>query len=104
MTENRRLFIDQNRLNAEKGDNEDLIITSSESHYLFRVMRMRIGDFITIIDGKGHLWKAKIETEKVVRLTTGFESPLLTETREKALICLAVAIPKKGFDNVLQMC
>ncbi len=103
MNEMRRLLVDQNRLRNEIGLDRILVLNSEEYHYLHRVMRMRLGGLITIIDGKGNLWHANIEEKRKIRLTTSFVNPLQKELRIKPLICLAVAIPKKGFDDILQM-
>ena len=103
MAEKRRLFIKPNRLSDEIDSNGDLILTSNESHYLSRVMRMRSEDLLDVIDGKGHLWNAKIVKNKAIKLTSSFDAPLQVVSREKPLISIAVAIPKKGFDNFLQM-
>ena len=103
MAENRRLFIDQSRLIHQIDFDRKVELTSHESHYLFRVMRLKFGDSISIVDGKGHLWNAIIEGEKLIRLTTLFKRPLQSSEKEKPLICIAVAIPKQGFDNFLQM-
>ncbi len=103
MNEMRRLLVDQNRLRNEMGFDRELVLSPQEFHYLHRVMRMRVRDLITVIDGKGNLWHAYIQEKKKIRLTTSFENPLQNELRVKPLICLAVAIPKKGFDDILQM-
>ena len=103
MAEKRRLFINPNRLSDEIDSNGELILTASESHYLCRVMRMRSEDLLEIIDGKGNLWNAKIVEKKIIRLINGFDKPLQCVSREKPLIGVAVVIPKKGFENFLQM-
>ena len=74
MAEKRRLFINQNRLSDEIDSNGELILTSNESHYLSRVMRMRSEDLLEVIDGKGHLWNAKIVRKNTIKLTKGFEN------------------------------
>jgi len=102
MAEKRRLFINPNRLN-EIELNGELILTSDESHYLYRVMRMRSDDLLEVIDGKGHLWKAKFVEEKTIKLTNGFEKPLHVVSKQSPLIGIAVVVPKKGFENFLQM-
>ena len=51
MAEKRRLFINPNRLSDEIDSNGELILTSNESHYLSRVMRMRSKDLLEVIDG-----------------------------------------------------
>ena len=103
MAEKRRLFINPNRLPDEIDSNGELILTSNESHYLSRVMRMRSGDLLEVIDGKGHLWNAKIIKNKAIKLIISLDTPLQVVSREKPLISIAVAIPKKGFDIFLQM-
>ena len=103
MTEKRRLFIDPNRLRDEIDFNGDIELTSGETHYLSRVMRMRSEDLLEVIDGKGHLWNAKIVEKKAIKLTNGFDKPLQFVSRERPLIGIAIVIPKKGFENFLQM-
>ena len=103
MAEKRRLFIDPNRLADEIDFNGQLILNSSESHYLSRVMRMRTEDKLDIVDGEGHLWDAKILGKNIIKLKTSYENPSRTESRERPLIYVAIVMPKKGFDNFLQM-
>jgi len=103
MAEKRRLLINSNRLNDEIDLNGELILTSNESHYLSRVMRMRPDDLLEVIDGKGRLWNANIVEKKTIKLTNGFDKPLQVVSRERPLIGIAVVIPKKGFENFLQM-
>ena len=103
MAEKRRLFINPNRLSGEIDSNGELTITSDESHYLSRVMRMRSEDLLDVIDGKGHLWNAKIVENKTIKLTNAFDKPFQVVPRERPLIGIAVVIPKKGFENFLQM-
>ncbi len=103
MAEKRRLFINPNRLSDEIDSNGELILTSNESHYLSRVMRMRSQDLLEVIDGKGRLWNAKIVEKKTIKLTNGFDKPLQVVSRAIPLIGIAVVIPKKGFENFLQM-
>ena len=103
MAEKRRLFIDPNRLKDELGLKREIELTSAESHYLSRVMRMKSGDSLEIIDGEGHLWTAKIVDKKIIKLINNFDNSIKSISREKPLICIAVVIPKQGFDNFLKM-
>ena len=103
MAEKRRLLINPNRLSHEIDCNGELKLTSNESHYLSRVMRMSSDDMFEVIDGKGHLWDAKIVKNKAIKFTSGIDTPIKVISRKKPLISIAVAIPKKGFDNFLQM-
>ena len=103
MAERRRLFITPNRLSDEIDSNGKLILNSDESHYISRVMRMRSEDLLEVVDGKGHLWNAKVVEKKSIKLTNGFDKPLKIVSRDSPLISIAVVIPKKGFENFLQM-
>ena len=103
MAEKRRLFINPNRLGDEIDSKGVLILTSNESHYLSKVMRMRSEDLLEVIDGKGNLWNAKIVEKKSIKLTSGVDKPVQVISRESPLICVAIVIPKKGFENFLQM-
>tara|TARA_B100000965_G_scaffold402105_2_gene427340 strand:+ start:992 stop:1759 length:768 start_codon:yes stop_codon:yes gene_type:complete len=102
MAEKRRLLISQKRIWNDVDPYGKLELTSDESHYLTRVMRMRPENLLEVIDGKGHIWNAKIVNKKSIELTS-FETPFLEVSRDKPLISIALAIPKKGFENFLQM-
>jgi len=103
MAEKRRLFINPNRLSDEIDLDGELKLRSDESHYLSRVMRMRSEDLLEVVDGKGHLWNAQIVEKKTIKLTNGFDKPLQEVSRKKPLISIAAVIPKKGFENFIQM-
>ena len=103
MAEKRRLFINPNRLSDEIDSNGELILTSNESHYLSRVMRMRSKDLLEVIDGKGHLWNAKIVEKKTIKIINFFDKMLPEVYRKRPLICIALVIPRKGFEIFLQM-
>ena len=99
----RRLLIDPRRLMDSKIFNGEVILTPSESHYLSRVMRMKPEDSLDVVDGEGHLWNAKLFGDKSIKILNDFDHPIKAVFREKPLICIAVSIPKKGFDTFLQM-
>ena len=103
MADKRRLFIDSDRLIYSIHLNGVLELNSAESHYLSRVMRMRQEDLLEVIDGKGRLWNAKILGKKYIKLLNSFDTPLKVGLKDKPLIGIAVVIPKKGFENFLQM-
>ena len=103
MSELRRLLIDRNRLIKSLNFANCLVPTEHELHYLKRVLRLRKGDLLNVIDGCGHLWDASLNQLNQIQLTTSFKNPLKEELRVKTLICLAVVIPKKGFEDILRM-
>ena len=75
----------------------------TETHYLKRVMRLRQGDLIAIVDGVGHLWEATLDKENSLRLCSSIDSPVSEQALPTPLIGLAVAVPKRGFDELLRM-
>ena len=72
-------------------------------HYLKRVLRLRRGDSINIVDGFGHLWEASLQGGDLITFSSPIDRPLLEEARPNPLVGLAVALPKKGFDDLLRM-
>ena len=103
MTELRRLFIDALRLQTLCSENQLISLKGKESHYLNRVLRLKEGDVVNIVDGCGNLWQARLHESDFLQLCSKLEKPLIKEARQKTLICLAVVIPKKGFEDVLRM-
>ncbi len=103
MAERRRLLIEPVRLKANIGIDNVLPLRHHEVHYLRRVLRLRGGDAISIVDGDGHLWEATLNVENSLKLSSPLNSPLQKEIRPKPLIGVAVVIPKRGFDEFLRM-
>ncbi len=103
MKELRRLLIDQRRLKGIGLTDSVIDLMIDEIHYLRRVLRLRNGDPINVVDGEGNLWEAFLNTSNSIKLKTSFEKPLIRQIAPKKKICLAVVIPKQGFDEVLRM-
>ncbi|KGG12562.1 MULTISPECIES: 16S rRNA (uracil(1498)-N(3))-methyltransferase [Prochlorococcus] len=103
MAEYRRLLIDQRRLDLLDEENPFLLLTKKELHYLARVIRLRKGDEIFIVDGKGNLWKACFLQSAVLKILSSYKSPEQTQKRILPLLSLAVVVPKNGFEEVLKM-
>ncbi len=103
MAELRRLLINPERLRAEIRFDRTMRINPEELHYLHRVLRLRNGDLILVVDGVGNLWEAKLQGDDFIKLVSDLESPCQRISRAKPLIGLAVVLPKKGFDDVLRM-
>ena len=96
-----RLIIPNERL--ENNMKNNLILTKYEAHYINKVMRIKIGQEILIINGKGSLWRAiKIKNNEIMIKT--LDKPFLFEERKKFLLGIAVVIPKSGFEPILRMC
>jgi len=103
VAELRRLFIDPGRLNKKNCIDRVFPLNGKEAHYLNRVLRLRSGDPIEIVDGLGHLWKAKLIERDLIQLVSSFQSPQKEKLAPKPLIGLAVVLPKRGFDELLRM-
>ena len=102
MAELRRLLIEPDRLTQLKSD-QSVKLKTSEVHYLKRVLRKKKDDLIQIVDGLGHVWKARLSHENLVILDWGINDLISNKVRVKPLNCLAVVVPKKGFEEVLRM-
>ncbi len=96
-----RLVIHSDRLMEIR--NNLLHLTRKESHYINNVMRLKNGENIFIINGKGSLWRGIKKNTDQIELVN-IDKPYLSEVKKKILLGLAIAIPKKGFEDILKMC
>tara|TARA_Y100001970_G_scaffold294298_1_gene450033 strand:- start:3996 stop:4751 length:756 start_codon:yes stop_codon:yes gene_type:complete len=103
MKELRRLLISQERLEDVKHNQFILSLNNKESHYIDNVLRLKNGDQINLVNGKGSLWKAFKYTKSFLKLNTNNLDPDLYKENNKPLIGLAIALPKKGIENVITM-
>ncbi|NMG07074.1 16S rRNA (uracil(1498)-N(3))-methyltransferase [Brasilonema sp. UFV-L1] len=79
---------------------EQILLTPQQQHYLGRVLRLREGDHFIAMDGKGKWWLAQLQGEKAQILES-----LTVETELPVSITLMVALPKgNGFDDVVRVC
>ena len=58
MAELRRLLVDPARLDRLADGERQLQLLPDESHYLRRVLRLRSGDAVAVVDGTGGCWTA----------------------------------------------
>jgi 16S rRNA (uracil1498-N3)-methyltransferase len=77
--------------------NQQIILTAEQQHYLSRVLRLREGDRFIAMDGRGHWWLAKLEANQGQLL-----EPISVQTELPCSITLMVALPKNGFDEVVR--
>ena len=99
----RRLLIESVRLKKEMKLDRVLDLNPNENHYLKRVLRLRSGDSIAVVDGIGHLWEATLGLGDTLKLSTPFDCPIEEQFRPNPLIGVAVVLPKRGFDELLRM-
>ncbi len=78
---------------------EQIILTSEQQHYLYRVLRLQEGDRFIAMDGMGKWWLAQLAGAEAQIL-----QPLTVETELPIAITLMVALPKgNGFDEVVRI-
>tara|TARA_Y100001968_G_C19447558_1_gene766305 strand:+ start:3963 stop:4724 length:762 start_codon:yes stop_codon:yes gene_type:complete len=103
MAELRRILIDPKRINSINDSERLLRLDIDESHYLRRVLRLRKDDNIAIIDGIGSLWEASIYNDEFLKFKFSLDKPIKKKSRNFPLLCLAVVLPRRGFDEMLRM-
>jgi len=96
-----RLIIDNKRI--KNLENNKLRLSDEESHYLNKVMRLKIGEEILITNGEGYLWKGIKNKNNILKIDN-INKPILVQDKKKVFLGIAVAIPKSGFDDILKMC
>ncbi|MBD2666435.1 hypothetical protein B6N60_02476 [Richelia sinica FACHB-800] len=77
-----------------------LLFTPQQQHYLVRVLRLREGEKFIAMDGQGKWWLAELAGEKGQVL-----EPLEVKTELPVAITLMIGLPKgNGFDDVVRCC
>ncbi len=78
---------------------QQIILTAQQLHYLCRVLRLGDGDRFIAMDGMGKWWLAQLDGEKARVLEA-----LVVETELGAAITLMVALPKgNAFDDIVRI-
>ena len=96
-----RLIIENKRI--KNLENNKLKLSNEESHYLNKVMRLKIGEEIQITNGEGYLWSGIKSKNDLIEIPN-INKPILVQNKKKVFLGIAVAIPKSGFDDILKMC
>ncbi|MGD0017540.1 MAG: 16S rRNA (uracil(1498)-N(3))-methyltransferase [Verrucomicrobiia bacterium] len=80
---------------------DTLTLTGGEAHHALHVLRLKIGDEVTVFDGRGHETRCSISeiARDTVRLTALKRS---TTPQLRCRITLAQAVPKKTMDLIVQ--
>lgn len=77
--------------------NQQIILTAEQQHYLSRVLRLREGDRFIAMDGRGHWWLAKLEANQGQLI-----EPISVQAELPCSTTLMIALPKNGFDEVVR--
>ena len=79
---------------------EQIILTSQQQHYLYRVLRLQKGDRFIAMDGMGKWWLSELNGTDAQIL-----QELIVETELPIAVTLMVALPKgNGFDEIVRCC
>ncbi|MGB3138905.1 MAG: 16S rRNA (uracil(1498)-N(3))-methyltransferase [Nodosilinea sp.] len=90
-----RLVIEPDQVAAEQ-----LRLSHTQQHYLYRVLRLRAGQQFVALDGQGRQWIATLAAES--DLAAIAPAPLSPQA-VSAPVTLAIALPKgNGFDDVVR--
>jgi 16S rRNA (uracil1498-N3)-methyltransferase len=90
-----------------------LELLAEENHYLRRVLRLRGGEQLALLDGQGRLWTARLELvagrgrepqpPALAVLEQPLAEPLLVQPPPRPALELAVALPRLDADGALRM-
>ncbi|MGG6238722.1 16S rRNA (uracil(1498)-N(3))-methyltransferase [Nodosilinea sp. AN01ver1] len=79
---------------------DQLRLSSSQQHYLYRVLRLGAGQQFVALDGQGQQWIATLTQDSDVAAIAPVAAP---SAPHQAPITLAIALPKgSGFDDVVR--
>ena len=96
VAERRRLLLSPDRL--DQGGS--VLLNTDEQHYLRRVLRLRCGDKVDVIDGCGRLTRATLMEPQLLGLDSSVQ---LIEPQAQPQLGLAVALMRRGMDEVVRM-
>lgn len=96
VAELRRLLISPDRLREGTG----ISLKTSELHYIRRVLRLRPGDSIAVVDGLGHLWTAELLPDGVIQRD---HDSMISELPPRPRLGLGLSLIRRGFDDALRM-
>ncbi|GCE65508.1 16S rRNA (uracil(1498)-N(3))-methyltransferase [cyanobiont of Ornithocercus magnificus] len=83
------------------GDTSLLLpLNSAEQHYLWRVLRLQKGETVAVVDGAGRLCYAYLKDREYLELS---RATVMFARRPFPRLGLAVAVPRRGMDNLLRM-
>ena len=102
MAERRRLLIHASRL-PPPGGHCCFHLIDQEARYLRKVLRLKPGAQVDVVDGIGHLWTAVLITGDQLELTTDRAQPLETGSKPMPQLGLAMALVRRGMDDVMRM-
>jgi 16S rRNA (uracil1498-N3)-methyltransferase len=92
LSQRQRLVVDPQQIQADRVN-----LNQEQLHYLTRVLRLKSGEALIIMDGRGQTWEAELVETQAKLL-----NPIVVQSELPVAVTLAIAIPKAGFDDVLR--
>ncbi len=93
-----RLVVTTNQLQGNY-----ILLTDEQRHYLKRVLRLRQGDRLIVMDGQGHSWLATLMEQDPTQLQAEILAAIEVKTELPVTTTLVIALPKgNGFDDVVR--
>ncbi|WP_028952113.1 16S rRNA (uracil(1498)-N(3))-methyltransferase [Synechococcus sp. CC9616] len=102
MAELRRLLVDPARLDRLADGERQLQLLPDESHYLRRVLRLRSGDAVAVVDGTGGCWTACLLGSDQLEIPAGQNLSQRVPAPEPPLGVAAVLM-RRGMEDWLRM-
>ncbi|MEZ6046459.1 MAG: RsmE family RNA methyltransferase [Planctomycetaceae bacterium] len=69
-------------------------LNEGEAHHLLHVMRMKVGEEVTLFDGQGNAWKAEIKSTTRRTVDLALQDQIATPVPDHREVVLAVTPPK----------
>lgn len=92
-----RLVVDPSQIQDQR-----VFLTSEQEHYLYRVLRLRSGDRVIVMDGQGQSWLTEL-VEESAQLQAEILEPIVNPSELAIEVTLVMALPKgSGFDEVVR--
>jgi 16S rRNA (uracil1498-N3)-methyltransferase len=83
--------------------NQQIILTGEQQHYLKRVLRLQLGDRFIAMDGQGSSWLAELCETGTTATQAAILEPISVTTELPIGVTLVAALPKgNGFDEVVR--
>ena len=83
--------------NQQKG--RIIALSSTQNHYLRRVLRLSVGDRAVALTGKGTAWIVQLTTDEAEIV-----APIEIQTELPVSVTLLVSLPKQGIDEIVRCC
>jgi 16S rRNA (uracil1498-N3)-methyltransferase len=93
------------RLKSTPQNGACVILSTAQSHYVARVLRLRVGDTIAAFDGAGHEWRLRLTRVSGNQVQAEIIASQLADTTALAPVILGQALPKSAkMDLIVEKC